>query len=1395
MEPSLYEFRPRSALLVFGMHRSGTGALGLYRAWVGEASELTEANAENLSDFWERRELRGICNRPLLAAGADWWKVARFEPEAISHAVLEDEGAKFAQIVSALDGRDTWVLKEPRRCLVLPIRRDFITNPICSLIAHNSLDVVRSLKARNGFGTSAGIALWEFYNRRALDASETLPRVLGSHEVLMLRPAETLAELIERLAEFGATDLESPSEVRLGQLIEPSLYRRRASAEELPDFLSASQLALWQAFRSGEFFDQERSASVSRAAGQQLFDLEAAQISLQRHSDRALELGGALATSNRTIAELWSQATALTVELEERQATTRGHEASFATQVGAIEARQATSDTHEATIAEFRSRAAALTVELDERQATAKGLKAAIETRDATIRVRDDTIRELLNSTSWKVTQPLRMVSRASRRSLRTLRRALGVVHRSCTGRTAHVVQSVRFALAPPRARAPSSKSTAPTETLSAVSQLIRASKHQYSWETPIDPDTLVDKKRLKVSVIAWDLAHNPLGRAYLIADVLRNDYDVEIVGSMFPRFGSDIWKPLRDCSRVPIRSFPGHDFPAHFERMQALAEHIDGDVLFVSKPRLPSLELAILAKIRRNRPIILDIDDHELSFFKNREPLPLAQLRANRRTLDVDVPYGEAWTRYSETLISHVEHITVSNEELRKKYGGTILPHIRDERDFDPALYPRDFIRRALGFASDDRVILFAGTPRMHKGLSRLITALRQLERPTYKLLIVGTPADGRVTEILRRVDPNRVTMLPDVPFSDLPGYLCAADLIALLQDEEAPPSTFQLPAKFTDALSMGIPVLASNAPPLANLANNGLVELLGNASPAQKIDEIFLNYKERKCRATENRRAFERDYSYSGSLLTLRRLIQRCSSQPRTVPRAFRELVTYHQAIFHTEGGLRSAIPRVHCTEDGSDNKQHARPALTQRRTQRGMPRSERYFVDDKLDIVFFWKQNDSGIYGRRQDMFVKYLARDPRVSRIFHFDAPVDLFRSVGRLSRAAPSRQWSHARLVSRQTLRRRLGLANRGKVKCDTFIYATSGRIPSLLKNVIPAERNYLDFLGRLIQRHRIGKRRTILWVCPVNFHFSEIQERLDADLVVADVIDDERQWPVCDAYREKLSCNYEEVLGRSDIVLTNCESVYQSMRALSHNIHLLPNAVELLEREARTWRKPRELRRFTGPVIGYAGNLHIARIDLDLLRGVVSQRPDCNFVFIGSMHKGDEIRELDEYRNVHFLGVRVYEHALRYIRHFDIAIIPHVDNSLTKNMNPLKLYVYHALFVPVISTPIANIGDFKQFVRIGRTPKEFLRAIDDCLRNNPLSNDLSHLRALLKENSWPQRVKRVLELIELEFAKPQETLSPESQVNRWETWGGLTVRCAGHSHRASSGHDKFLTSM
>ena len=329
--------------------------------------------------------------------------------------------------------------------------------------------------------------------------------------------------------------------------------------------------------------------------------------------------------------------------------------------------------------------------------------------------------------------------------------------------------------------------------------------------------------------------------------------------------------------------------------------------------------------------------------------------------------------------------------------------------------------------------------------------------------------------------------------------------------------------------------------------------------------------------------------------------------------------------------------------------------------------------------------------------------------------------------------------------------------------------------------MLPAEEDYPDYLDRVMKHHQIGRRRTVFWVCPNNFDFPSIADRFQPDLVVSDVIDDQRKWPSSPRYREYLQRNYEEILARTHLTFANCRNVFEDMQEHTDNIHLLPNAAELLEEEARHWKKPAELRRIKGPVIGYVGNLDITRIDIDLLMTLAGKRPDWNLVFIGSMHKSREIRKLDKFSNVRFLGVRVYEEALRYIRHFDVAMIPHLDSELTRSMNPLKLYVYFSLHVPVVSTPIANIGDFREFVQVGHTPEEFIERIDHCLDNNPVSGNVERIRSLLEVNSWNERVTRILTLVGKEFARRESAHTRPTAVNYHKD--GYTDCCTvcGHS--------------
>ena len=302
----------------------------------------------------------------------------------------------------------------------------------------------------------------------------------------------------------------------------------------------------------------------------------------------------------------------------------------------------------------------------------------------------------------------------------------------------------------------------------------------------------------------------------------------------------------------------------------------------------------------------------------------------------------------------------------------------------------PERTIRSALGFSSRDKVVLFVGTPRTHKGVNRIAQALEKLDRKDYKFLTVGSPVDGKCSRFYSSVDPRQVKAIPNVPFSDIPSYLAGGDLVCLLQDAGDVTSHFQMPAKFTDGLAMGIPILATDVPPLRNLANAGLVELVGDTPLDVKICEVFENLEVYRRRALRNRATFIQEYSYGANLPRLVQLIDRVRESPAPIPQEFHELIDYHREMFSKDLLSPSASLKIVAGSRSAVSDSRTETLATRRATPS--------YVDDKLDVVFFWKQNDTGIYGRRQDMLVKYLARDARIRRILHFDAPISLSRLV-------------------------------------------------------------------------------------------------------------------------------------------------------------------------------------------------------------------------------------------------------------------------------------------------------------------------------------------------------------------------------------------------------------
>ena len=403
---NLDEKSARPALFVLGMHRSGTsaitGALRHSGVWVGEETELTDANVENPLGFWERRDIRDLCDQMLHSAGADWWKVASFEPKAIPRTALAEQRRKFEKIVSELDKYQAWVIKEPRLCLLLPILRHYVKNLVCIHIHRNPLEVARSLQTRNGFSISAGLALWEVYNLHALKASEGLPRISLTYESIMQHPVETLNALVKELDGFGGGHPIKPDSGLIERFIDLDLYHQRATDEETEDYLLPSQHALWLRLRSGEAFDGDLNIPVAEATKQALFDLESVEVSFNLHNDRANELSATLETRDERVEALEASVGLLRNNLEARDERIGTLEDSRTRLKGSLEERAATLKVRDERIKALEDSRARLMSNLEQRTATLKtrderisALEASVGLLRSSLEARDERISAL----------------------------------------------------------------------------------------------------------------------------------------------------------------------------------------------------------------------------------------------------------------------------------------------------------------------------------------------------------------------------------------------------------------------------------------------------------------------------------------------------------------------------------------------------------------------------------------------------------------------------------------------------------------------------------------------------------------------------------------------------------------------------------------------------------------------------------------------------------------------------------------------------------------------------------------------------------------------------------------------------------------------------------------
>lgn len=367
----------------------------------------------------------------------------------------------------------------------------------------------------------------------------------------------------------------------------------------------------------------------------------------------------------------------------------------------------------------------------------------------------------------------------------------------------------------------------------------------------------------ISISIVASDLTYNTVGRSYMIGKCLEPEFDVEVLG---PKFVNDeVWDPVQ--GEFDYKEYSGSYFPKYLKTMAELARDLDSDLIYVVTPRIQNLIPGLVASKFKNTPLIVDIVDWESSFiseFSN----PILH------SLQIWDPNSMTYRVLAEKLTRFADEKTVVSSFLEEKFGGVRLPQARDTDKMDPDKYNSQNLREKFGLAPEDKIILFLGTPRKHKGLLQLVEAVNRADIANKKLLIVGA-SESDLLDQVRKKDEGNVDIYGKQPFSEIPKFHAVADIVAVPQQPSLPAKA-QIPAKIIDALAMGNPVISTDLSDIREVVDGaGIVVSPGDEEQLKEgVEDLLRNDEKRKLMGKVGRERCVNKYSYdaaSGILVPL--------------------------------------------------------------------------------------------------------------------------------------------------------------------------------------------------------------------------------------------------------------------------------------------------------------------------------------------------------------------------------------------------------------------------------------------------------------------------------------------------------------------------------------------
>ena len=229
----------RPALVVAGMHRSGTSAMSRLLSLAGGAlpGNIIQPGPDNPTGFWEPADMVGLNDRILAAVGSRWDDVFGHR---VGPAVWErrtdfaDEARAF--LADGYADATAAVLKDPRASLMIrfwdgALRAEGL-NPVYVVMVRHPLEVAASIKARGDASEASAVMAWAACMLSVERDTRGLTRLFVDYDDLLTDWRAVLAR-VQAASDGALPSLQPKAEAEIDGFLSPDQRHHRAAESDL----------------------------------------------------------------------------------------------------------------------------------------------------------------------------------------------------------------------------------------------------------------------------------------------------------------------------------------------------------------------------------------------------------------------------------------------------------------------------------------------------------------------------------------------------------------------------------------------------------------------------------------------------------------------------------------------------------------------------------------------------------------------------------------------------------------------------------------------------------------------------------------------------------------------------------------------------------------------------------------------------------------------------------------------------------------------------------------------------------------------------------------------------------------------------------------------------------